>query len=133
MQVVTFYRIKLIESSKDSIPVVLRDMIQTKSSCEHAVSLSTDSQVGKVGHVHGQQEVREAGHSHHPQGGKAKEISVAGSSKKRNRKSKKIPEEPQTDDSHDRPTVRPTFIPLRPQCYVVSLSLCYYLIALKIE
>ena len=120
--------------SKDSIPVVLRDMIQTNSSCAHAVvSLSTDSQVGEAGRVHGQQEVGEAGHIHHPQEGKAKEISVAGSSKKRNRKSKKIPEEPQTDDSHDRPTVRPTFIPLRPQCYVVSLSLCYYLVALKIE
>ena len=94
MQIVTFYRIKLMESSKDSIPVVLRDMIQTNSSCEHAVvSLSTDSQVGKVGHVHGQQEVGGAGHIHHPLEGKAEEIRVAGSSKKRNRKSKKIPEE----------------------------------------
>ena len=80
--------------SKNSIPVVLRDMIETNRSCEHAVvSLSTDSQVGEAGHVHGQQEVGEAGHIHHPQEGKVEEISVAGSSKKRNRKSKKIPEE----------------------------------------
>ena len=46
--------------SKDSIPVVVRDMIQTNSSCVHAVvSLSTDGQVGEAGHVHGQQEVGE--------------------------------------------------------------------------
>ena len=85
--------------SNESISVVLTDMIQTNSSCEHAVvvALSTDGQ--------GQQEVGEAGHVHPPQGGgEAEEIGVAGSSKKRSKKSKKIPVELQTDESHDRPT-----------------------------
>ena len=47
--------------SNDSISAVLTDMIQTNSSCKHAVvvSLYTDAQ----------QEVGEAGHVHPPQGG----------------------------------------------------------------
>ena len=82
---------------------ILKEMVQSNNNCEHAVpSLLTHSQggtqgeVGEAGHVHlpeaGEIEVGEAGHVHFPE---AEEIEMA-------------------DGAHDRPTVRPTVIPLRP-------------------
>ena len=105
----------------ENVFLVLNEMVETNSDCENAV-LPTAGQ-GDARHLHCSRDVtREDGHPHCTE-----EAGRAGHSQthslRRNKRGKRSPPvEPQTDETVDRPTVRPNIIQLRPQCYVCHQS-----------